>query len=57
VSGEASQEVVLSDTVDLQEVDARLDGVRRLEVHVLSTFGGRGGTAASIAELTAFRVR
>ena len=57
VAGDQSQEVLLRDTVELQDHDVDLDGVRRLEVRVLSVFGGQGGSAASVTEVTGFRVR
>jgi hypothetical protein len=57
VAGDQSQEVLLRDTVDLQDHDVDLDDVRRLEVRVLTVFGGQDGSAASLTEVTGFRVR
>ena len=51
------QAVELRDTVDLQDVELDLDDVQRLELRVVSVFGGQVGSAASVTEVTAFTVR
>jgi hypothetical protein len=56
-AGDRSEELTLEDTADLQQEDVDLRGVTALTVTVLSVYGGQGGSAASIAELTAFRLR
>ena len=57
VAGGRQQAVELRDTVDLQDVELDLDDVQRLELRVVSVFGGQVGSAASVTEVTAFTVR